>query len=79
MLAGFGGVLAFFANALAWATPLAVIAVVSAWVWIGWQSIGFGIWPALSTLVAMVIASALTAIAIAWPHIEPVLVRSLLQ
>jgi hypothetical protein len=27
----------------------------------------------------MVIASALTAIAIAWPHIEPVLVRSLLQ
>lgn len=70
MLAGFGSVLAVFASADAWITPLAVIAIAGAWAWIGWRSLLSRAWPARSTIYVMGAASALTSIAIVWRQIQ---------
>ena len=77
-LAGLGTVLALLAGALTWVTALAAVAVAGAWTWVGWQSLRSQARPAPSTLYVMGSATALTAVAIMWPRIEPVLVRALL-
>ena len=74
---GLGTVLALLAGALAWVTALAAVAVTGAWTWVGWQSLRSQARPAPSTLYVMGSATALTAVAIMWPRIEPVLVRAL--
>jgi hypothetical protein len=70
VLAGAGGVLAWFANMHVWITGLAILAVIGAWGWIAWQTRRTRCWPAASTLYGMVAATALTALAMLWPLIE---------
>ena len=78
VLAGTGGILAWFADAHAWVTGLAMLAVIGAWGWIAWQTIQTRCQPAPSTLYLMAAATTLTALAILWPFIEPLLVRALM-
>jgi hypothetical protein len=77
-LAGLGTMLALLAGALTWVTALAVVAVAGAWTWVGWQSLRSRAWPAPSTPYMMASATALAAVAMMWPRIEPVLIRVLL-
>jgi hypothetical protein len=65
------------AGALVWATAFAVVIVASAWIWVGWQSLRSRARPAPSTLCMMGGATALTAVTLIWPRIEPVLIRAL--
>jgi hypothetical protein len=77
-LAGTGSILALLANAHAWVTGLAILAVISAWSWIVWQSLRTRQPPAASTLYVMAAATTLLVIAVLWPVIEPHLVRALM-
>jgi len=77
-LAGIGSVLALLAGALVWVTALAVVTIAGAWAWIGWQSLQSRRRPAFSTLYIMGGATALTAVTVLWPRIEPALIRALL-
>jgi hypothetical protein len=70
-LAGAGGILAWFAGAFAWVTAVAVAAVAGAWGWVWWQSARSRRRPAASTLYLMALATALLAVALLWPLIEP--------
>lgn len=76
-LAGAGSMLALLAGAHAWVTGVAAVAVAAAWIWIWWQSVWARARPAASTLYLMSIASALLAVALLWPYIEPHIVRAL--
>jgi hypothetical protein len=77
-LAGTGSILALLANAHAWVTGLAILAVIGAWSWIAWQTVRTRRSPAASTVYVMVAATALLAIAVLCPVIEPHLVRALM-
>jgi hypothetical protein len=77
-LAGTGSIFGWFAGAHAWVTVLAVLAVFSAWGWIGWQTVRTRCKPAASTLYVMAVATGLLVIAVLWPFIEPQLVRALM-
>jgi hypothetical protein len=77
-LAGAGSILALLANAYAWVTDLAILAVIGAWIWIAWQTVRARRMPAASTLYMMVAATALLAIAVIWPVIEPQVLRALM-
>ena len=76
-LATVGGTLALFAGAYRWLAPLAVLAVVAAWIWVGYQSRTSRKRPARSTLVIMVIATAMMVLAMLWPLIESSIVAVL--
>ena len=78
MLAGFGSVTVLFAGAFAWAASLALVIVVGAWVWVGWQSLRSRARPAGATLYMMGGATALTVVAVMWRQIEPMLIRAIL-
>jgi hypothetical protein len=78
VLAGTGGILALLADAHAWVTVLAILAVIGAWSWIAWQTVRMRRSPAASTIYVMVAATALLAIAVLWPVIEAHLVRALM-
>lgn len=69
-LALFGGTLALFAGAYRWLAPLAVLAVVGAWIWVGYQSRRSRKRPGRSTLVIMGIATAMMVLAMLWPVLE---------
>lgn len=77
VLAGTGSILALFADAHAWVTVLAILAVVGAWGWIVTQTVQTRRKPAPSTLYVMMAATALTSVAVLWPFIEPQLLRAL--
>lgn len=76
-LATVGGTLSLFAGAYRWLAPIAVLAVVAAWLWVTYQSRSSGKRPARSTLVIMGIATAMTVLAMLWPAIEPQLIAML--
>lgn len=76
-LATVGGTLALFAGAYRWLAPLAVLAVVIAWIWVARQSRARGMRPARSTLVIMTLATAMMGLAMLWPAIEPQLIAML--
>lgn len=76
-LATVGGTLALFAGAYRWLAPLAVLAVVGAWIWVAYQSRSRGKRPARSTLVIMGVATAMMVLAMLWPAIEPQLIAML--
>jgi hypothetical protein len=76
-LAGTGSILALLANAHAWVTGLAILAVIGAWSWVAWQTVRTRRSPAVSTLCVMLVATALLAIAVLWPAFDPHLVRAL--
>ncbi len=77
--AGTGSILAWFADAHAWVTGLAILAVIGAWGWIAWQTVRTRCKPAASTLLVMAAATGLVVIAVLWPVIEPQLVRVLMM
>jgi hypothetical protein len=77
-LSGFGGVLAWFAGAHSWMTALAAIAVAMALGWVGMRSIRVRARPAGLTIYLLVAATGLLITALAWPAIEPSLIRVLL-
>lgn len=74
VLAMTGGVLAWFGSLHAWITLVAAVAVITGWLWVGAQVRTTRRQPARSTLVVMAVATALLAVAVAWPKIEPFLV-----
>lgn len=70
-LAGFGGVIAWFSGAVSWLAPIALAGVALAWLWVGWDSWRLRRAPARGTWVLMALATALLALALGWPRIEP--------
>jgi len=77
VLAGTGTMLAWLAGAHAWMTVLAILAVVTAWLWIWRQTTRKGSRPSRSTLRIMGIATFLLALALVWPLLEPHIVWAL--
>lgn len=78
VLASAGVILAWFGDMHVWITSLAIAAVVGAWGWIAWQTHRTRRKPATSTVYAMMVATALVAIAVLWPSIEERLVSLLM-
>lgn len=70
MLGSVGGILAWFANAHRWTTPIAILAVVAGWLWVGYQSKGSGKRPAKATLLIMGFATVMMVLAYLWPMFE---------
>lgn len=71
VLAGFGGAIAWFAGALPWLAPVAAAGVAGAWLWVGWDALRRRRRPARGTIVMMLLATGLLALALFWPRIEP--------
>jgi hypothetical protein len=76
VLAGGGSLLAVMTSAHSLVTTLAIIAVVVAWTWVAWIGLRLRMWPAISTLLLMVTASAVLVIALIWPSIEGKLMQA---
>lgn len=72
-----GGLVAWLGNAQRWATMLAGLLVMGAWVSVGQQSYRTKKKPAKATLGLMTVATALFALALVWPLIEPVVIEML--
>jgi len=72
--AGAGGALAWVGRAHSTMTLIASAIVVAAWILVGAQSRRARKRPASTTLYAMAIATAVLALAIVWPRIEPYLI-----
>lgn len=70
MLGSFGAVIAWFADAYAWLTPIALVAVVADWLWVAIESRRSGKRPARATLVVMLFATMTTGLAYLWPLFE---------
>lgn len=70
MLGSFGAVIAWFARAYGWLTPIAIAAVVAGWLWVAAQSGRSRKRPARTTLVVMVFATVMSALAYLWPLFE---------
>jgi hypothetical protein len=78
-LASAGGIIAWLVRAQGWMMYLALIAVGWGWLWVAWQSFGAKARPARSTLCAMGGATLLVAFAVAWPMLEPSVIRLLIS
>lgn len=70
ILGSMGGVLAWFAAAYAWLTPIALIAVAAGWAWIRYQSWHTRRCPARLTVLAMTFATVMMVAAWIWPMFE---------
>lgn len=70
MLGSFGAVIAWFAGAYGWLTPIAIVAVAAGWLWVAVQSRRSRKRPAGTTLVVMVFATAMSVLAYLWPLFE---------
>jgi hypothetical protein len=77
VLANIGGALALLDHAHLWVTRGAIGAVACAWGWLIVQSARTGKRPARSTVILMLVATALTIAAASWPLIEPVAFHAL--
>lgn len=69
-----GGALAWLGGLYSWMAGIAVVAVLASWAWIGWTSLNSRKRPARSTWICMVGATFVLAAALAWPHLEGVVV-----
>jgi hypothetical protein len=78
-MAAAGGVIAWLVRAQGWMMDLALAAVASGWIWVGWLSLRHKAMPATSTLGAMGGATLLLALAAVWPMIEPIVVGLLIS
>ncbi|MDO9077647.1 MAG: hypothetical protein Q7U72_09390 [Brevundimonas sp.] len=76
-LAGLGGVLLWLEEAQVFLTPVSVLILIGAWFLVWVQTWRRGRRPARLTLVLMGFASVMSAVALAWPWIEPPLIRLL--
>ena len=70
MLGMFGGVIAWFAHAYSWLTPLATAAVAAGWLWVAYQTRRSRKRPARSTIGIMGFATLMMALAYMWPMFE---------
>jgi hypothetical protein len=77
VLAFAGGSIAMLDHAHGWVTKLAIVLVACAWSWIGWRWRRTGRRIGRATIALMIVATALTASASAWPLIEPVAFHAL--
>lgn len=77
ILASAGGFIAILDHAHGWVTRLAVLFVICAWLWIGWQVRKTQRRAARLTVAMMVLATLLTAAAASWPVIEPIAFNAL--
>lgn len=73
-LAGAGSIVAWLVQAQGWMISLALVAVTSGWIWVGWLSLKHRSRPAFSTVGAMAAATLALALAGIWPVIEPAVV-----
>ena len=71
VLATAGGTIAVLDHAHGWMTKLAIVVVVSTWLWIAWQRVRTKRRIARSAIVLMTAATLLATTAAAWPWIEP--------
>lgn len=65
-----GGILAWFAHAYSWMTPVACAAVIAGWLWVAFQSKRSGKRPARVTLLIMASATVMMVLAYLWPMFE---------
>ncbi|MBL6613636.1 MAG: hypothetical protein ISP45_06480 [Reyranella sp.] len=70
ILGSIGGVLAWFAEAYRWLTPIALVAVGAGWAWVGYQSWRTRRSPARLTVIVMTFATIMMVAAWTWPTIE---------
>ncbi|MDE1915928.1 MAG: hypothetical protein KGJ57_07685 [Sphingomonadales bacterium] len=70
MLGSFGAIIAWFAGVYGWLTPVAIAAVAAGWMWLAVQSRRSRKRPARTTLVVMVFATVMSALAYLWPLFE---------
>lgn len=77
ILASAGGFIAMLDHAHGWVTRLAVLVVICAWLWIGWQIRKTQRSPTRRTIAMMVLATVLTAAAASWPVLEPIAFNAL--
>lgn len=70
MLGMFGAMIAWFAHAYSWLTPIAVAAVITGWLWVAGQSWRSGKRPAKATLLIMAFATVMMVLAYLWPIFE---------
>jgi hypothetical protein len=77
ILAGAGGFIAVLDHAHGWVTRLAVLVVICAWLWIGWQVRKTKRRASRLTVVMMVVATLLTLAASSWPVLEPIAFHAL--
>ena len=77
ILAGAGGFIAVLDHAHGWVTRLAVLVVISAWLWIGWQVRKTERRASRLTVVMMILATLLTATAASWPVLQPIAFNAL--
>jgi hypothetical protein len=76
-LAVAGGALAWLAGIYEGAIVAAIALVAAAWIWVIWQSLRARKRPAAATVVVMLGASVMLALAYFWPAIEPIAVAAL--
>jgi hypothetical protein len=74
ILGSIGGVLARFAEAYRWLTPIALVAVGAGWAWVGYHSWRTRRSPAHSTLLVMTFATIMIVAAWIWPMIESTII-----
>jgi hypothetical protein len=78
VLAVSGGVLAWLGRLMPWMTAVAFTAVAAGWLWVIAQTLrARRRRPASSTLLTMGVATLLMVMALAWPHLERLLVALL--
>jgi hypothetical protein len=78
-LALFGSALAWMAGAYYWMSVIASLAVIVAWLWIVYRSHRSKARPAKTTLLVMVVATAMLGLALLWPSLEPSVIALLLR
>lgn len=70
-----GSLLGWFAGVHAWFTGAALLAVGAGWLWVWRRRTRTKCRPARSTLFTMAIATAILGLALAWPSVEPHVLR----
>ncbi len=65
-----GGAMAWWGSMMPLVRDLAIGAVAVGWLWVGLQSYRTNRRPAVSTIAVMILATAMLAGALAWPHFE---------
>jgi hypothetical protein len=72
-----GGFFVVLDHTHAWATDVAIVAVIGAWAWLAWQVMRQNRRVTKSALALMIVASVLTGAASAWPLAEPLVFSAL--
>ena len=76
-LAGAGCTLAWLSSIYEGAIIAAAVLVAAAWIWVVGQSLRTRKRPAATTVLVMLMASAMLALAYSWPVLEPIAVAAL--